>query len=848
MPAVSTDNANLIRRRGGAIDPIYLAIWPLEIAATARVNGTLDYNEPVTTIPIDTISTDFLLNTRRGMVVHITRSGVLIYRGVMRLPPTATELYLEAIREGDTGTAELFATSIADNDDVTIYTARIPGSSLSYLDETGELFKRRDVPFDPVYPQSQYPEPHARFGPHRHIRIAPGGTATLEFSDTSIDFKGDALDRVWRPPDDFTQTVGDEFDADVTYTAPAGNYLMGMTARRADTPVEDTDSALGFRYVMVTDGPNGDNPAFSDLYQVSAAEIRADRVGVTATFEIKCNAGDETGLLNYLYPGAFCLFQETPRHSADGWATEGEATAGEVTTFCGHLRRYDRVSVDYRGVQTWRVTFESWLKYAAALPMPTQVVRVATPPTEWYEAHPDLMDIGAILWLWIFYHTDMGRLYDIYFEDVRNFHLPRTSVDRGTLLGSFQQIMEWVTGGNIGCASDGALYARRHGSFETDATRDAIPTVWTWNAGDIEGGLEVSRDPLMKVGQLRGAGIVSTTSDAAYYAFAAEAGYLAQAQAVGRQEMQSFIAFSASDVDARVGHAWTNMNRPVEYIPVTVLGQRDVIEPALMEWHVLNVGTYAPLEKEAFGTTRRVLPLTVSRTYAITPTGVTKRITAQFEPETKGKPAIRVRQLNTGTMEPGAVIGDAIEPTPPEPEEPLDPCDALDMSGYTRVLDFCFRESDYGMIPDTFSEEDPHWVAGEGWKSGFRIATSVGYRQTSITFPRAWANQTLNSMVIRVEYTLSLGTSFGGTGQYLWLTGASGVVTHINLDRTTADSSQPTYTTSPSNRNFGPGDVRLQLTAGQAFDADPGGEATIHRITFFHNESSDPYTILPGDV
>jgi hypothetical protein len=710
MPAISSDNQAIIRRRG-AIDPVYLAIWPLIVAGTAKVNGTLDYDDPVTAIPIDTISTDFLTNTRRGMLVHITRSGVLIYRGISRLPPTATELFLEAMREGDTGTAELFATSIADNDDVTFYYSRGPGSSLSHLDETGELFKRRDVPFDTSYPQSEFPEPHARFGPHRHVRIAPGGTATLEFSDTSIDFKGDALDRVWRPPDDFTQTVGDEFDADVTYTAPAGNYLMGMTARRADTPVEDTDSALGFRYVMVTDGPNGDNPAFSDLYRVSAAEIRADRVGVTATFEIKCNAGDETGLLNYLYPGAFCLFQETPRHSADGWATEGEATAGEVTTFCGHLRRYDRVDVDYRGVQTWRVTFESWLKYAAALPMPTQVVRVATPPTKWYEAHPDLMDIGAILWLWIFYHTDMGRLYDIYFEDVRSFHLPRISVDRGTLLGSFQQVIERVTGANIGCASDGALYARRHGSYETDATRNAIPTVWTWNAGDIEAGIEVSRDPLMKVGQLRGAGMVSTTSDTDYDAYAAEAGYLAQAQAVGRQEMPGFIAVSAADVQARVGHAWTNMNRPVEYIPVTVLGQRDVIEPALMEWHVLNVDTYAPLEKTAFGTTRRTLPLAVSRTYTITPTGVTKRITAQFEPETKGKPAPMVPRTG-GT---GAELGNpmpvlpVVDVTVPPDEE--DPC--AEDYGWVWCHQYDFTASNEGFAVATLGWGE--YLGGSGW-------------------------------------------------------------------------------------------------------------------------------------
>jgi hypothetical protein len=821
MPAISSENAAVIRRAAGAVDPIYLVIMPLEIAATAKVNGTLDYDEPVISIPIDTPSVGFLSNTRRGMLVHITRAGVLIYRGITRNAPSETELFIEAIREGDTGTAELFATSIADNDDVTFYYSRGPGSSLSYLDETGELFKRRDSAFNTSYPQSQYPEPHARFGPHRHVRIAPGGTATLEFSDNSVDFKGDTLTRDWGAPAAFTQTIGDEFDADVTYTAPAGNYLMRMAAQR-DPVVGGTDSAVGFRYVFITDGPDGDNPAFSDLYQVSAAEIRADRVGVTATFEIKCNAGDETGLMNYLYPGAFCLFQETPRHSADGWATEGEATAGEVTTFCGHLRRYDRVSVDYRGVQTWRVTFESWLKYAAALPMPTQVVRAATPPTKWYEAHPDLMDIGAILYLWIFYHTEMGRLYDLYFEDVRSFHLPRISVDRGTLLGSFQQVVERVTGANIGCASDGALYIRRHGSYETDATRDAIPTVWTWSAGDIEAGIEVSRDPLMKVGQLRGAGILSTTSDTDYDAYAAEAGYLAQAQAVGRQEMPGFIAVSIADVQERVGHAWTNMNRPIEYIPVTVLGQRDVIEPALMEWHKLDVGTYAPLEKTAFGTTRRVLPMTVSRTYTITPTGVTKRIAAQFEPETKGKPAPLVPRTG-GT---GAELGDPMPPRPvvevTTPDE--DPCS--EDYGY----DWC-HEIDWTASNQGYSSTNGGSYGASGWETTKQTAGYDIYVRGGMI--KSGVGTALNTTVKRMEAVISHTDGEGGNYFY------------VKVGFETANLPTPTGSTvvaawTGSINASGVSGLRVQFQTGYrgtipASDPNPEGTLTVHKLRLWGN-------------
>jgi hypothetical protein len=346
---------------------------------------------------------------------------------------------------------------------------------------------------------------------------------------------------------------------------------------------------------------------------------------------------------------------------------------------------------------------------------------------------------------------------------------------------------------------------------------------------------------LMKVGQLRGAGIVSTTSDTTYYAFAAEAGYLAQAQAPGRQEMQSFIAASAADVDARVGHMWQNMNRSVEYIPVSVLGVRDVIDPALMEWHKLNVGTYIPLEKEAFGTTRRVLPLAVSRSYTMTPAGVVKRVTAQFEPETKGRPAIRVKQLGTSTMEPGAVLGEVIEPTPPEPEEPPTPCDVINPGGYTKVIDFCFREQDYGLIPATLSLQNPHWVSGEGWKTGRHVVSFVHYRTVILTWPSAWANQVLNSAKIEISYTVTPGTTFGSETDYGQLTAAGGIVTLWN-DNRTAVHGQSMETIS-GTFNMGPGDLSIAIRSGQAFDADPGGEVTLHRFTVYHNEATDPYTI-----
>src|SRR5690606_23405258 len=144
----------------GAIDPCYLCIYPLTVAGTALVAGAPDYDSPVYELAIDGASTDFEANTDRGAFVRITdpSTGAIKYEGTLRRPPTASLLSIEAIRDGDTGTAQLFGQSIADNDVVTVYTAHGIGASLSYLAEDGTLYKRRQLAFDTAYPPSQYPE------------------------------------------------------------------------------------------------------------------------------------------------------------------------------------------------------------------------------------------------------------------------------------------------------------------------------------------------------------------------------------------------------------------------------------------------------------------------------------------------------------------------------------------------------------------------------------------------------------------------------------------------------------------------------------------------------------------
>lgn len=175
-------------------------------------------------------------------------------------------------------------------------------------------------------------------------------------------------------------------------------------------------------------------------------------------------------------------------------------------------------------------------------------------------------------------------------------------------------------------------------------------------------------------------------------------------------------------------------------------------------------------------------------------------------------------------------------------------CEELPMDGYTKMIDFCFRESAFGLVLNGMNQQAASYVPGEGFKTGRRIASSVVYREFTARWPRNWANQTLSGCKIRIEYSMALGTTFGGTGLYLVLRSASGVVTQISQDRTTANANQPVFFTVPANRNLGAGYLEISLKSGQRFNADPGGEAVLHRFTVYHNEETDPYTILPGDI
>ena len=645
MGALDAGTLTILAKPLHATKRLTVCIWPLVAVGTAKINVTPDYTEPVLSFPIDTLTGDFTtpFAVVRSQLVRITdpATGAIKWEGPLREAVDGDSiLYLAGQREGDSGLAQEFAQSIANNDNVTAYSAYVPSSFMSRLtlvDDTPVLYKREDYEFDTAYPQTQYPEPHARMGRNRIIRIANGGTASMDFTDTSYDFKGDPLDTEWLPPTGMSITVGTAADTTVTVEADAGNYMMRLRSERTGSVPEATDRSNAWRRVFVVDSATGDNPAFSDLFGIAIDADDQDVMGRTIEMTVTRTAGDGD-LLDYLYYGAFVLMQEEPAFSDDEWATADTLTHddGFIDQFAGYVRSYESIGVDKYGVESWKVRVQSPLLFSEDMRIPSQSIIANDPPENWQEASSDLMDIGFWLYTVLFYHAPvMANLHDIYLEGLRVFQLPAVMYGKGTVAGALRELASRRAGALIGCTSDGAFYGLRNPVYEDTTYRTAVAVVKTWADDDIEDGLEYPRDPHMKAGRTTGTAAITDTVEMPTL-IEAEAGYLAPTAGTADAELPAFIALDSDDAREAVMHHHAYENRPTEKLDIDLVGNQDVFEPATAEWHKVAIDTYTPLNTDVFGSTRRWLPKTVRRRWTFTPKGVDKRISVGLEPETSG--------------------------------------------------------------------------------------------------------------------------------------------------------------------------------------------------------------------
>lgn len=761
MGALDAGTLAILAKPLHAVRDLTVCIWPLVAVGTAKVNGAPDYTAPVIHLETDTRTGD--LNTAFGVVrsqyIRITdaSTGALKWDGPLRESVDSDGvIHISGQREGDTGTAQEFARAIADNDNITAYSAFIPSSFMSRLelvDDVLVLNKREDYEFDTAYPQTEFPEPHARIGRNRIVRIADGGTAEMDWTDNSYEFKGDALDTEWLPPTGMTITVGTASDTTITVEADAGNYMMRLRSTRTGSAPEASDRSNAWRRVFVVDSADGDNPAFSDLFAITAIDFDdQDDFGRTVTLTIKRTAGD-AALTDYLYYGAFVLMQETPGFSDDEWATVDTLTHedGFIDQFAGYIRSFESLGVDAYGVETWTIRVQSPVLFANDMRIPSQSIIANDPPTNWQEASSDLMDIGFWLYTVLFYHAPvMANLHDIYLEAMRPFQLPSVMYSKGTVASAMRELASRRAGALIGNTSDGAFYAVRNPVYEDSTFRTAVATVKTWDNSDIEDGVEFPRDPHMKVGRTTGTAAITDTVEMPTL-IEAEAGYLAPTAGIADADLPVFIALDESDAREAVMHHHLYVNRPTEKLDIDLVGNQDVFEPARAEWHKLDIDSYVPLNPDAFGTNRRWLAKHVRRKWDFTPRGIDKRLTVSLEPETSGNGIL-------APLVPVPAIGVAFE----APVVLADHCYVFNFSGGANS--WAAANAYTSFVTSYFQSSNDLMAVSRTWTGAITLT------RVTMTYASGWTNGAAGNItlknqsgaVIASDNGISAATEFSG--------------------------------------------------------------------------------------
>lgn len=643
MPAISTEDRAILAMPLHATRKLTVCIWKRSILATAEIDGNPDWSEPVASFAITNVTDvngdwdESVRGVGRGTLIQIWDSTLttLKYEGAAR-GASLTVLRTAGMREGETGTARERAGTIGDGDIVIGFDAHIPFTFQGRAELVGETVVLKKFWDQDYEGQTEYPEPHPRMGRNLLIEIAPGEEASITFVDDSHDFKGDTLERTWRPPSGWAQTAGTNETETATYDVPAGQWMMAMTARRNPSPLS-SDASLGFRRIFVTDGPDGDYPAFSDLFHIEQIpRDEQDIDGRTITLVVSRTRASDDDIHDYLYYGAFVLMQETPAFTDDDWQTVNVPSAGFVDQFAGYIRRFERIETAKDAIETWSVVVESPLLFFDALRIPSQSLMANDPPGSWYEASSALMRPDFWIYMVIWYHANnIARWHDFYLEDLDEFALPSVSWNVGTLGAAVREMASRVAGGTVGCLSDGTLLAKRDPTYEGSAFRVANPTTITLYDDDIEDGVEADRDPAQKVGRTTGTAVVSSTSEVPAL-IEAEAGYLAPGQGPGNATLPGFIALSSNDARDRVGHHHALQNMPIQPVPFDLTGNLDVIEPVRREWVRVDLENYAPLNPEVFEIGARWLAERIVRSWEFAETGIEKRITVVARPETEG--------------------------------------------------------------------------------------------------------------------------------------------------------------------------------------------------------------------
>lgn len=680
MPVPVNDVA--LFRRPLQSTEIRLNAFPRVTVATALINQAV-FAYPLAQVTVDNTSAGWT-GVKAGMLIVITDgSGNTILTSTCRKDATSNTLFLSALNLGDSGFAENIQPFLADNQTVTVYSVRTAWAFLSRI-AAGVFYKRFDVAYTD---EGSNPVPVCNVG-HWQQADCIAGVAEFALSASASYAHGSKTITAysWVLPTGVSLASGNLTDASITVEADPGNYIVACT-------VTDSGSKThtAYTYLFANDGVGGTNPALSDSAALRITRDDQTRDGRELTIELTL----EQNSPDVFYPGAPIHLKEYPTFG--GAVLEGDDF---VSDFCGYITDYAEV-VGNNEFNRIEITVKSPYLLARQLPIAPQLLEVATSPANWTQLQLAYMTPATACWYLLQHHApELLTLHDFDRGGVTDITRLTYELKAADLAGQLKNVSELVLG-TIGSASDGTFCLRRNPVLEDNTYRNAIDNLYEWTESDITAPLAYNWRYRMQTGQTIG------------YAFAYSGSGLptplaaisgrAQGQATGKGRTPDFavtLAQGQAKVNATVGHYHAMENAAVSEINVTAALNIDIIDPARMVWHTIDVSAaYDPVGIVA-GLEPRTLPTKVTRSWAFDRGSIIKRVQFSAQLETFGQPAETLPIEFGGAsswVQNGSIIG---SPTLFTREESL-----IDQLSFTLVI------NDAGELARTFNflDDEPNY-------------------------------------------------------------------------------------------------------------------------------------------
>ena len=629
MATNAISGADLTKLRADQyIDDIALHITPLVTIQSGTITA-IPIVPPFVSITWDGSTSGIEV----GQMVKITNGITLKAWAVIRKLPSGAALYISTTPLGSAGISTQIENSIEVGDTVTVYSHRPLWGMYSRIAE-GVFYKSWDIPYTD---QNENVPPVSNSGAWQVAKLANGvstHTFTLpkEGANTSFAFSSFTISSyLWSLPTGVTLASGFNLADDVIdVDAIAGTHLVSLTITDSNA-----NTHTSYLWLFVSDGATG--ASLSERYVISDMTGTSTRQGTEITFTI---TGEN--LQDVIYPSAGIVLKQ--------WAKFNGSELNDnvlIDTFVGYIKR-DGISATHNGdVGSLSVTFASPVIIASSIVQPSQSLEDVSSPSNWAQCDDALSNLRGHLFYAIQWHTP--NLLSMHDFDAP-FATPRKKFGtfNSTNLGAAMRITSDYVAGNLGSTADGKTTVRKNPLYMSNTDRNAVANIITWQEQDIDP--DKGFDYVKRMGSQLAE---SSTGAFAYDGTARKAWAAAKFwnQGVGKAQLPNFIVTIAEGIGRIlevVGHFFAEQNSDIRTMPLNLNGLQDVIDPALMLWCSLNVSS----EFDPYGVgfvNKRMLTMSVDRSWTIDENGVSLEITLSVQPETFGQIGEEVAIGNANT-------------------------------------------------------------------------------------------------------------------------------------------------------------------------------------------------------